>query len=201
MNNPWNTAYQGECFDIDYYYNSYDDIKTSVAYNEKSLKMHWLTVGIPEGRQASPDFDVTYYKNSYGDLRAVFGNDNFAFINHYLTIGKYEGRQGVEEKHPYIKGKCQMPYTGEGGGYLIGVESYDNPNQSYRYEMLILDCSLLAEDKPAWIYTTGQIAVEQGCALWTIWQPQYGYYWTLFRVYDGDGNLLDEACYGFVNAY
>lgn len=101
--------------------------------------------------------------------------------------------------HPYIKGKCQMPYTGEGGGYLIGVETYDNPNQSYTYEMLILDCTLLAQGKDAWIYTTGRCGVAQGNALWTVWQPQYGYYWTLFRVYDADGNLIDEACYGFQN--
>lgn len=103
--------------------------------------------------------------------------------------------------HPQIKGKCQMPYTGEGGGYLIGVESYENPNQSYMYEMLVLDCTLLAEGKDAWIYTTGKFSVPEGNAAWTVWQPQYGYYWTLFRVYDAQGNLLDEQCYGFVNAY
>lgn len=103
--------------------------------------------------------------------------------------------------HPYIKGKCQMPYTGKGGGYLIGVESYENPNQSYKYEMLILDCTLLAAGKDAWIYTTGQCGVSEGNALWTIWQPQYGYYWTLFRVFDGNGTMIDQACYGFVNAY
>lgn len=101
--------------------------------------------------------------------------------------------------HRAIKGICQMPYDGPGGGYLIGIESYDNPNQSYRYEMLILDCTLLAEGKDAWIYTTGQCGVSSGNCLWTIWQPVYGYYWTLFRIYDADGNLIDEACYGFEN--
>lgn len=100
--------------------------------------------------------------------------------------------------HPNIKGKCQMPYTGEGGGYLIGVESYDNPNQEYEYEMLILDCTLLAEGKDAWTYSTGKCKVPE-TSFWTVWQPQYGYYWTLFRVYDKDGNLIDEDCYGFEN--
>lgn len=99
---------------------------------------------------------------------------------------------------PVIKGICQMPYTGEGGGYLIGIETYKNEN--YTYEMLILDCSLLREGKDAWIYTTGQCYAPGNC-LWTVWQPQYGYYWTLFRVYDSTGNLLEEQCYGFVNAY
>lgn len=101
--------------------------------------------------------------------------------------------------HPKIRGKCQMPYDGPGGGYLIGVESYDNPEQEYRYEMLILDCTLLAEGKDAWIYSTGQCALDSGSALWTVWQPEYGYYWTLFRIFDGQGNLLDEECYGFQN--
>lgn len=103
--------------------------------------------------------------------------------------------------HPYIKGICQMPYEGEGGGYLIGFETYDNPWQSYSYEMLILDCTLLAEGKDAWIHTTTPCHVAEGNAFWTVWQPQYGYYWTLFRVYDAFGNLLDQECYGFVNAY
>lgn len=100
-----------------------------------------------------------------------------------------------------IKGKCQMPYTGEGGGYLIGVETTSNPGQKLQYELLILDCTLLAEGKPAWIWTTGKCGVQDGNAFWAIWQPQYGYYWTLFRVYDEFGNMLAEQCYGFVNAY
>lgn len=101
---------------------------------------------------------------------------------------------------PIIKGKCQMPYSGaQGTGYLIGVESYDNPGQKYQYEMLILDCTLLAQGKPAWTYTTGKFTVPQGNAGWCIWTPQYGYYWTLFRVYDENGVLIDEQCYGFEN--
>ena len=92
-----------------------------------------------------------------------------------------------------------MPYTGEGGGYLIGIESYDNPNHAYQYEMLILDCNLYMQGKDAWVYTTGRCGAEGNC-LWTVWQPQYGYYWTLFRIYDSStGELIDEACYGFEN--
>lgn len=109
--------------------------------------------------------------------------------------------ESVFEHHPHIKGICQMPYTGEGGGFLIGVETTDNPEQSYSYEMLILDCTLLAEGKDAWIYDTGKFTVNEGNAGWTIWQPQYGYYWTLFRVFDKDGRMIDEQCYSFVNAY
>lgn len=102
------------------------------------------------------------------------------------------------EAHPMLKGICQMPYTGEGGGYLIGLESYDNPEGKYSYEMLILDCTLLAQGLPAWIYTTNRCYAEGNC-MWTIWQPIYGYYWTLFRIYDENGNMIDEKCYGFQN--
>ncbi len=101
--------------------------------------------------------------------------------------------------HPNIKGKCQMPY--EDGGYLIGVESYDNPDNNYSYELLVLDCTKLASGDPnPWIYTSGQQKVS-GNAFWTVWQPQYGYYWTLFRVYDANGNMIDQDCYSFQNAY
>lgn len=98
-----------------------------------------------------------------------------------------------------IKGKCQMPYTGSGGGYLIGVETNKNPGQKLQYELLIMDCSLYAQGKPPWVWSTGKISVEQGNAFWAVWQPQYGYYWTYFRVYDENGNLLDDQCYGFAN--
>ena len=64
--------------------------------------------------------------------------------------------------------------------------------------MLILDCTLYAQGLPAWTYTTGQCVVPDNC-LWTVWQPKYGYYWTLFRVYDESGTLLDEVCFGFEN--
>ncbi len=102
--------------------------------------------------------------------------------------------------HKKIKGICQMPYSGEGGGHLIGIESYDNPDNSYEYEMLILDCNLLIQNKDPWVYTTGRCKTPSNC-LWTVWQPQYGYFWTLFRLYDADGNMIDELCYGFANVY
>lgn len=123
----------------------------------------------------------------------------------YVLVGKARSAsdpsQMVETStavsyHPVIKGICQMPYTGNGGGYLIGMESYQN--NGYTYEMLILDCTLLAQGQDAWTYTTGRCMVD-GNAFWTVWQPEYGYYWTLFRVYDASGNLVDEQCYGFEN--
>ena len=105
----------------------------------------------------------------------------------------------ILEYNPMIQGICQMPNPRDDGGYLIGIESYDNPDGKYSYEMQILDCTLLAEGKDAWIYTTGQCGSDSNY-LWTVWQPQYGYYWTLFRIYDTKKNkLVDEKCYGFAN--
>lgn len=130
--------------------------------------------------------------DQYGDYiivgKARKAGDNSTVVQYATTYGC----------HPAIKGICQMPYTGEGGGYLIGIESYENPNHAYRYEMLILDCTLLAQGKDAWIYTTGQCYAPDTC-LWTIWQPLYGYYWTLFRIYDENGELIDQQCFGFEN--
>lgn len=111
------------------------------------------------------------------------------------------GYNHVAENDIYIKGKCQMPYTGPGGGYLIGVETNRNPDQKLQYELLILDCTLLAEGKAPWIWSSGRQTVTEGNAFWAIWQPQYGYYFTYFRVYDENGNLVDDECYGFANAY
>ena len=126
----------------------------------------------------------------------------YVFVCYARVVGN-EDKSEIQyafgtEYHKDIKGICQMPYTREGGGYLIGIESYDNPNHAYQYEMLILDCNLYMQGKDAWVYTTGRCGAEDNC-LWTVWQPQYGYYWTLFRIYDADGNLIDEACYGFEN--
>lgn len=126
---------------------------------------------------------------------------NYTLIGRTRVNGEDETIHEVKTEvsySPYIKGKCQMPYTGEGGGYLIGFETYDNPNQKYRYEVLILDCTLLAQGKDAWIWSSGQSNVPE-TSLWVIWQPKYGYYWTLFRLYDENGNLIDEQCYGFQN--
>ncbi len=128
----------------------------------------------------------------------------YVFVCYARVVGNEEASEisyafGTEH-HKTIKGICQMPYTGEGGGYLIGIESFDNPNHSYKYEMLILDCNLYMQGKDAWVYTTGKCGAPENC-LWTIWQPQYGYYWTLFRIYDQNDNLIDEACYGFENVY
>lgn len=126
----------------------------------------------------------------------------------FLLLGRarWHGTSGVDtEAHIGINHKqcieaiCQMPYQGYGGGYLIGMTTYDNPNNTYRYEVQILDCTLLANGYPyPWVYGTGKMNLNGGNTAWTIWQPTHGYYWTLYRIYDKKGNIIDEECYGFV---
>lgn len=103
----------------------------------------------------------------------------------------YQSTCGIKA-HPYINGICQMPNPYPEGGVLIGISSYDNPEQRYSYELVVYDCSL-----GTWNYSTGKMKVSSGSSLWTVWKPRYGYYVTLFRVYDGDGEIIDEKCFSF----
>ena len=99
----------------------------------------------------------------------------------------------------YINGKYQGPNP-YGEGWLIGVSSNINPQQKYRYELLILDCNkYLAGDPHPWIYTTNPQALSAGNTFWTTWTPPHnGYYWTYFRIYDENGDIVEDQCYGAV---
>ncbi len=98
-----------------------------------------------------------------------------------------------------ISGKCITPNPGWAPGWLVGLSTFDNPNNSYRYEVQILDCTrLLLGDPNPWVYSTGPMNIGGANTAWTSWQPYPGNYWTLFRIYDAYGNILDEECYGFV---
>ena len=174
---------------------------TEKSNSEDHLEYRWVAYEESSGNW----FEISPWKKNNEWLNwTPDKSGNYVIVGQVRVIGnensQVESSFGVPY-HKHIKGICQMPYTGEGGGFLIGVESYDNPNQSYTYEMLILDCTLLAEGKDAWTYSTGKCGVAEGNALWTIWQPKYGYYWNLFRIYDSKGKMIDEACFGFVNAY
>jgi len=116
-----------------------------------------------------------------------------------VETAKNEGLEAVKEGNiepSQIEGICQM-VDPEGRGILIGLDP-TTVKKGYSAEILVLDCSLLAENKPAWIYTSGICGFDEN-GLWTTVNLQYGYYWTLFRIYDKDGKLVDEQCYGFEN--
>ncbi len=57
---------------------------------------HWLTFGIKEGRQGSPDFDPAYYLSNNPDVAQVYGANNYkGATEHWLEFGKKEGRRGA----------------------------------------------------------------------------------------------------------
>lgn len=172
------------------------------ANRQVDLEYRWLTYDIQNNIWSETQ---TWTRgNEWFSWKPAFSGDYLIQLQ-ARVVGSDEsetatiGYNYVSEDEVRIKGMCQMPYEGEGGGYLIGVETNKNPGQSLRYELLILDCTLLAENKPAWVWSSGQCQVADGNAFWAVWQPQYGYYWTLFRVFDADGNMIAEECYGFQN--
>ncbi|MBQ8912854.1 MAG: hypothetical protein IJ054_02270 [Lachnospiraceae bacterium] len=182
-------------FDVNY---SGNDSIQYAWYSSKDEGQTWTLI-----KNWTTDYEwLTWVPGEYGEYEVV------AFARESSNTDNVVKSSTKVSYHPYIKDKCQMPYWGEGGGYLIGFESYDNPYQNYQYEMFVMDLSLYAAGSPTpWVHRTYPITLAAGATpsdgktLWTIWQPQYGYYLTLFRLYDKDGNILDEVCYGFANAY
>ena len=110
--------------------------------------------------------------------------------NHYseqnVTIGTHHNQ--------YIKAICQMPNP-NGYGVLMGMET-ERASSDYRYEISVMDCSKIDTPYP-WIYSTGQVQCNK--VIWAVAGIPYGYYITLFRIYDSNGNLLDQECYGYAN--
>ncbi|MBP5607790.1 MAG: L,D-transpeptidase [Lachnospiraceae bacterium] len=101
-NNPWN-AFLGNTFDADYYLENNPDLQGMYPWTPVSLKLHWVTCGIAEGRCASKTFDIKEYKRL---LNYRFGNDNYAYIAYNNLIGyrapiTEDAADGIME--PYIE--------------------------------------------------------------------------------------------------
>ena len=56
-------------FDFDYYYGAYEDVAAEYAGDPNGAFLHFMGVGMQEGRQASEEFDMRSYQNEYADLR------------------------------------------------------------------------------------------------------------------------------------
>ena len=162
--------------------------------HNKDIEYRWVACeddGTPDWFEISPWTKNNEWLNwkpgKYG---------NYVIVGYARIVGEEtttESAVGVKY-HPYIKGICQQPK--DDGTTLIGIESYDN--QNYQYEISILDCTLLAKGEDAWIYST-QKCFSNTNAIWASANIDYGYYWTLFAMYDKYGNKIDEQCYGFAN--
>ena len=81
--NPWK-AFLGSCFNADYYLENNPDLKELAPWTDVSLKLHWVTCGIKEGRRASSIFNIEEYKKQ---LNYRFGDNNYAYVAYYNTWG------------------------------------------------------------------------------------------------------------------
>jgi len=78
--NPWLQLY-GACFDAQWYLAANPDLQGKYAWTEESLRLHWVTTGIAEGRYASepmyrflqqhPDYDAMYKRDPYSVVIAL----------------------------------------------------------------------------------------------------------------------------------
>lgn len=103
----------------------------------------------------------------------------------------------VSRNYPVcINGTYQGPNP-YGEGCLIGVSTNINPNNKYKYELLILDCEKYQNGDPnPWVYGTG-LNTTNGTTFWATYRPvRRGYYWTYFRIYDENDNMIEDKCYG-----
>ena len=178
MNHSYNNLTIGMCVDNKYNSLDYRWLAYDISSNQWILISDWRT-----------DYEwMSWDPGKSGDylfrceVRETWNYDRQQVVN----IGTHHNE--------LIKGICQMPDF-SGAGALIGMES-QFVSSDYRYEICILDCSRLNTPTP-WIYGTGLNGGNQ--SLWTRVNIPAGYYWTLYRLYDSSGDLLDQECYGFVN--
>lgn len=79
-------------FDAKFYAALYPDVAAAYGNDTAGMYTHFITYGIPEGRQPSAAFNVQIYMSNYPDLVSAFGADMESYYQHYITNGKAEGR-------------------------------------------------------------------------------------------------------------
>ena len=89
--------YGSPAFSAAYYYNKYDDLRTTYGNNMVSLASHFVDHGLKEGRQASFYFDPAYYRSTYPDLQQTFGSNYVGITLHFFDHGIPEFRNSSEE--------------------------------------------------------------------------------------------------------
>jgi hypothetical protein len=81
-------------FDPSFYLRSYADLSKAFGTDRAAAERHWLSRGILEGRQGSPDFSTKCYLARYSDLQKAFGANFSKALDHYLNRGIIEARNG-----------------------------------------------------------------------------------------------------------
>jgi len=100
--NPWN-AFLGDAFDPEYYLENNPDLKGMFPWTPVSLKLHWVSYGIAEGRVASKIFDIKEYKRL---LNYRFGNNNYAYIAYSNLVGynaPVDKATAEQRMSPYVR--------------------------------------------------------------------------------------------------
>lgn len=96
----------GVIFDADYYAEHYADLKKAFGNDKDALYEHFVTYGMKEGRNASPNFNMQNYKVMYADLQKAFGDDLTKYYEHFVTYGLKEGRSsGIENREATSENK------------------------------------------------------------------------------------------------
>ena len=81
-------------FDPKFYATQNPDLANHGITTEAQLKDHWLTYGINEERQGSPDFNAKWYLSHHSDLGKNGIKTTEDAIRHYADHGRFEGSGG-----------------------------------------------------------------------------------------------------------
>ena len=86
------TSYDNVAFNASYYASRHADVYRMCGDNAGALYEHFITSGIAEGRESSPQFSIAAYRENNPDLVSVFGDDLVGCYGHYITCGACENR-------------------------------------------------------------------------------------------------------------
>jgi len=173
---------------IDNIYNSGISCEMLTTGGNGDLEYRWFKKREGEDWSAITDWDSSCKLEWTPDIYGTYIITGMAREKDNPSTMKY--RSIAYTYCPILKAECQIPDP-EGEGFLIGMETYENHN--YLYELLIYDIN-----KGLWVWSTGKLSAAE-TSVWAKWQPEYGVFWTLFRIYDSEENLVDQRCFSFVH--
>lgn len=130
----YNGVDYSKVYNYKFYIDKYPDLKKAFGNNDYAALQHFVTRGMREGRQGSPNFELQSYKNAYSDLRQAYGSNNQQYYLHYMKYGFREGRKAVGVP------KLQNPVTVYNGkdykdvyDFYYYVEKYPDIKKAYGY--------------------------------------------------------------------
>ncbi len=176
--------------------NSNENVTAGICVENKNtdLDYRWLYYNVTEG--------YWHIGSDWSTNNAWFSFDP-GMTGDYILHGEVRqtNNQGIVKTvdigihhNQYIKATCSVPNP-YGSGILLGEET-NRSSSDYRYVIQIMDVNrYLWGDPNPWIFNTGWNVSDK--SFWTVANVPAGNYWTLFRVYDSYGNMLDEKCFAF----